>query len=432
MKSFIEKTENIPEMPQVDVLVCGGGPAGAGAAIRAGRLGLKTMVIEMQDCLGGMATAGMMSNWSGAHSEVLTELLDRSHEKAKVMGPKEYRRLDEEPIYHEIQKIVLAEMAKEAGVEVLYYTIACDTVVEDGKVKGVIIQNKSGRKYIPAKCVIDSTGDGDIAYYAGVPYTMGRETDGKCQPCTLMFKVGGVDFKRAVFPPSFETLVDTPKGELQSLGKKNLPFPAGHVLLYKQPGEDTVCLNMTNVLDIDGTDAKSVSDGIAVCRSQIEPIIKFLREYAPGYENAWLMSCASLFGVRETRHFEGMSRMEIEDVTNANWHEDWAVKNAFFTIDIHNMTGSGLDETGCQEKFTQTKSYTIPYGCIVPKNVEGLLLSGRNISGSHLAHASFRVMGTCTALGEAAAAAAYLSIKNNCSLKNISVSELQNILNKLY
>ncbi len=199
-------------------------------------------------------------------------------------------------------------MRKE-NIKVLYYTKVCKAVVEDNTIVGVIIENKSGRGFIRAKRVVDSTGDGDVAASAGVPYFLGRETDKRMQPCTIMFKVGGVDYSRALFPPSFET----EKGEIQALAKEHLPFPAGHVLLYTNPTPDTVVCNMTNAIEIDGTDGESLTKGVMTCRSQIIPIVKFLREYIPGYEKCWLMSSASLIGIRETRHFEGIESLSKDD-----------------------------------------------------------------------------------------------------------------------
>lgn len=433
--TFHEKAREIPVIAEVDVLVCGGGPAGVGAAITAARQGVKTMVIEKEDCLGGIATAGMMSHWGGrSSSRVMQEIFRRTREKGEIVGWKEENQSGERPgvynaIAHDAQKIVLDEMAKEAGVEILFYTSVCGVSTVNNKVEGAIVENKSGRGFIRAKVIVDSTGDGDAAYYAGVPYCLGREEDHKMQPATIMFKLGGVDYSRAVFPGSFETLVPTEKGELQSLGKKILPFPAGHVLLYRQPEEGTVCVNMTNSIGVDGTNAQSITNATIECRSQIEPIIRFLREYAPGYENCWLMSTASILGVRETRHFEGVERLGKDDVLTAKYYENWVVRHAFFNFDVHNLTGSGLDKTGVQHEWKQNGTYTIPYGCLLPKKVEGLLLSGRNISGSHLAHSNFRIMSVCIALGEAAGAAAALCVKQGKkSLKEVNVKEIQSIV----
>lgn len=415
---------------KVDVLVCGGGPAGIGAAIRAAESGAKTMIVEAADCLGGIATAGMMSHWTGrSSSKIMLEIFRRQKEKCKTLGWAKENSPWDHAIHHEVYKIVLEEMMKERSVEFIYYTLVTGAVVKNGKIVGVEVTNKSGKYVISADCVIDSTGDGDVAAFAGVPFFKGRETDEKTQPATLMFKVGGVDYKKAVFPQCFEEKVYTDKGELQALAKQILPFPAGHVLLYPQPTEGTVCCNMTNAIDIDGTKAEDLTKGLTICRSQIEVIVKFLQDYAPGYEKCWLMSSGSLLGIRETRHFKGLKSLSANDILTAKEYDDWVVKRAFFNFDVHNMTGSGIDETGVQEKWKQNADYTIPYGCLIPENVEGLLLSGRNISGSHLAHSNFRVMPICIATGEAAGAAAGIFVKKGLkSLKDVPVKEIQSIV----
>lgn len=427
--SYIEPQREIKEIANVDVLVCGAGPAGIGAAIRAARLGADTMIIESEGCLGGMATAGMMSHWVGrSSSKIMVELLDRTVEKSEIVGRCKDNTDNKIFINHEAQKIVLDEMMNEAGVKVLYYTNAVGAAVEDGEIKGVIVENKSGRGFIRAKRVVDSTGDGDVAAFSGVPYFKGRESDGKMQPISIMFKIGGVDYSKAVFPGSFETKVPTEKGELQALAKELLPFPAGHVLLYPQPTPGTVCCNMTNAIEVDSTNAESLSKGVQTCRSQITKIVQFLHDYVPGYENCWLMSSASQVGVRESRHFEGLSSLTPDDILSAKLHNDWVVRRAFFNFDVHNLTGASLDKTGVQHEWKQPDDYSIPFGCILPKKVEGLLLSGRNISGSHLAHSNFRVMPICIALGEAAGTAAALSIKNNCRLRDVDVTKIQQIV----
>ena len=420
------KEQGMPCVADVDVLVCGGGPAGIGAALCASREGASVMIVEMGGCLGGIATAGMMSHWGGeSSSKVIWELFVRSRKMDLGYSWIDENNPGENSIPHDIQMIVLEEMMREEGIKILYYSMVCDAVTENERIMGVTVQNKSRKGFIRAKCVIDATGDGDVAASAGVPFVKGRESDGKMQPCTLMFKIGGVDYDRAVFPGSFETTVETEKGELQALGDKLLPFPAGHVLLYRQPEPGTVCVNMTNAIGIDGTDAESVTQGMMTCRSQIMPIIRFLREYAPGYEKCWLMSSASLLGIRETRHFEGIESLSAENILEAKYHDNWIVRRAFFNFDVHNLTGSSLDKTGIQKDWKQTGTYTIPYGCLLPKNVDGLLLSGRNISGSHLAHSNFRIMSVCIALGEAAGVAAALSVKQGKRLRDIDVKDIQ-------
>ena len=269
----------IPVSREVDILVLGAGPAGCAAAIMAARNGARTLLVDALDVPGGMTTTGMMSHYTGTvdsrlYEEVLRENALKNHFR------KGERTVQIDP---ENQIVTWIEMLEKAGAEMLMYTVACEPIMEGECIKGVIVQNKTGRSAILAKVVIDATGDGDIAALAGAEYYMGRETDGSMQPATLMFKVAGVDMERAVFPGSFETKVETPKGELQALARELLPHPAGHVLLYKSPVPGVVTVNMTNVIRVDGTKAEDLTQAEIVCRKQIPAIVDFLHEYVPGY-----------------------------------------------------------------------------------------------------------------------------------------------------
>lgn len=419
-----EKHYPLKTRESVDVLVAGGGPAGFGAAIAAGRLGAKTLLIEQSGCIGGMSTSGLMSHFTGTvDCKLYTEVLERqriAENRSKRWGN----------INPEILQIVYLEMLREANVEVLLYTMVTDVICENGAVQGVVIESKSGREEILAKRIVDGTGDGDVAAKAGAEYTVGREQDGKMQPATLMFKVGGVDYQRAVFPGSFETLVNTDKGELQSLAHQHLTHPMGHVLLYRTSTPGVVTCNMTNLTDIDGTKIEDLTRAKIECQLQIGEIIRFLHEYVPGYENCYLLSSAPLIGIRETRHFAGEKTITEEDIAAARVFEDWVVKGAWFNFDVHNLDGAGLDKTGAQDNFKQKNGYTIPYGCLIPKGMENLLLSGRNISGTHMAHSNFRAMPICMATGFAAGIAAALSVRDNLLLRDVAVRDIQNFYNE--
>lgn len=222
-----------------------------------------------------------------------------------------------------------------------------------------------------------------------------------------------------------------PKGDLQTLGRQHIPFPAGHVLLYRSSLPGIVTCNMTNCIDVDGTKAEDLTHATYVCRSQIEPIVKFLREYVPGFENCYVISSSSIIGVRETRHFEGEYRLTHEDILQARVFEDWVVTKAHFNFDVHNLKGVGLDETGVQKKFPQQKGYTIPYRCFVPKKIDNLLLTGRNISGTHMAHSNFRVMPICANMGQAVGIAAALCVKENVTPRKLDARKVQDVLKSL-
>ncbi|MBQ4269557.1 MAG: FAD-dependent oxidoreductase, partial [Clostridia bacterium] len=146
------------------------------------------------------------------------------------------------------------------------------------------------------------------------------------------------------------------------------------------------------------------------------------------YENCYIVGSASLIGIRETRHFKGVKTLTEQDVAEAKQFDDAVVFDAYFNFDVHNITGAGLDKTGSQKHFTQTEGYTIPYGCLVPEKVNGLLLAGRNISGTHIAHSNFRAMPICAGIGEAAGVAAAIAVKKGVQVREVTAKEIQEII----
>lgn len=408
-----------------DVLVLGSGPSGFAAAYTAAKNGAKVILVEQSGDIGGISTSGLMSHWTGSCGSPLFNLiLRRSAEKNEgEFNNKITNLIDPEKL-----KTLYLEMLDEVGSKVMLYTFAEDAICEGDKVLGATVVNKSGKTDIYAKVTVDATGDGDIAAKSGAEFILGRESDNKMQPATLMFKVGGVDYERAVFLGSFESTYETPNGELQTLAKQHIPYPAGHILTYESTLPGVVTCNMTNAIDIDGTDADDLTRAALTCRRQMDEIVKYLREFVPGYEKCYIISSASLIGIRETRHFKGKYTLNEQDILQAKVFEDYVVKDAYFNFDVHNITGAGLDKTGVQKHFNQTKGYTIPYRCLLPEVKENLLLCGRNISGTHMAHSNFRVMPICVGIGEAAGVAASIAVNDNCSLDDIDAKEIREII----
>ena len=408
-----------------DVLVLGSGPAGFAAAYSAAKNGASVILVEQGGDIGGISTSGLMSHWTGScGSPLYYEILKRSSENNEGKFKNEITNL----IDPEKLKTLYLEMLCEVGCRIMLYTFAVDAICDGDKVLGASVVNKSGKIDIFATVTIDATGDGDIAARAGAEFVLGRESDNKMQPSTLMFKVGGVDYERAVFLGSFESTYDTEKGELQALAKEHIPYPAGHILTYESTLPGVVTCNMTNAINIDGTNADDLTQATITCRRQMEDIVKYLREFVPGYEKCYIISSASLMGIRETRHFKGKYTLNEQDILEARVFDDYVVKDAYFNFDVHNITGAGLDKTGVQKHFGQEKGYTIPYGCLLPEVKENLLLCGRNISGTHMAHSNFRVMPICVGIGEAAGVAAYISVSRKCSLSDVSAKEIRDVI----
>jgi hypothetical protein len=418
-----ESARLVPVRAEVDVLVCGAGPAGFAAAVSAARSGAKTLLLEQTGTVGGIATAGLMSHWTGSsEGPLFNELLTRADDTAGCeIALDSHHVTDPRHIINpEKLKLAMLEILSEAGVILQLYTFMADAWMDGETIRGVITESKSGREAIAAKVVIDATGDGDVACKAGADFVKGREGDGRMQPVTVMFKVAGVDEARALFPGGFESMP-----ELQAIAREHLPAPAGHVLLYRTTLPGVVSVNMTNMINIDGTDVRDLTRGEIACRQQIPLIEDFLRKHVPGFEKCYVISSSSLLGVRETRHFKGEYTVTADDILAARQFEDWIATRCFFNFDIHSLDGPGLDKDGAQQGFAQQRKYTIPYRACLPLKIEGLLLAGRNISGTHKAHSNYRVMPICLNMGQGVGTAAALAALAGVTPRQVDILAVQ-------
>lgn len=402
---------------KVGVLVAGGGPAGFGAALAAGRMGARTMLVERYGRLGGMAVNALVSPIVGqAESPLADEIMDR-------LGGNRVDFAGTDLIY--------ADMLAEAGVEILLHANVVSAIMEGNLVTGVLLHTKQGLLDFRADVVVDATGDGDAAFSAGVPFQQGRESDGLLQPVSIMFELGGVDMSRAILCGCERSAVrlNVPEGTWKEVIKRGrqageLPDNIGIIRTYEGRRENHVVVNATQVNYVDGTDAVDLTRAELEGRRQAYTVLSFLKRHAPGYENAYINEMPAVIGVRETRRFLGEDYLERRHVEEGEKWDTAVVKNASFVIDIHNPDGPGQAEGFAAE----CKPYDIPYGCLVPRDIDGLLLAGRCISGSHEAHSSYRVMRICMAIGGAAGTAAALAAQRGISPRAIPVADIQEIL----
>lgn len=201
--------------------------------------------------------------------------------------------------------------------------------------------------------------------------------------------------------------------------------PCGHVILLEGFEPGTACVNSTNVIRVDGTDERDLTRAELFTRRQIPQIVRFLNECVPGYEHACLVASACHIGVRETRRFSGLYRLTEDDILAQRIFDDWIVSNAKYVFGVHNLTGCGGD---VHKPDYHGERYTIPQRCFLTREAKNVLLNGRNISGTHLAHSSYRVMPICFAMGEGTGTMAALAVKNGVLPENVDAREIQSRL----
>ncbi len=397
-RSVLESPRSTTVRLQADVLVCGAGPAGVAAAIAAAREGSRTVLLERYGMVGGMWTAGLVNPFFEAtrNGWLVRELIQR----LEAVGA--WKRWKFAHTFcPETMRLELERMLAEAGVQLLYHTYCADSIVQDGRLRGAIIESKAGREAILATVTVDCTGDGDIAARAGCAYEMGRDADGVVQPMTLMFEVhgiGGFDCDSAL------ELFDLMSDALERTGlPHHLPFERVNYApwLITLPAAGVAAVQATHVYRLNPLDPADLTKGALDARRQAHEMVEILR-HIPGLEGVRLAATAAQIGIRETRRVKGLYALTLADLQAGRRFED-GIASCGFGVDIHDPApGSGVDSG----HGVKTGVYDIPYRCLVPADVGGLLLAGRCISGSHEAHASYRVTGTCMAMGQAAGLAA--------------------------
>ncbi len=406
MEYFVENRKT-PVLDSYDVIVVGGGPAGFGAAVAAGRAGARTLLVEQFGCLGGMWTSGLVNPLFDFQNKggIVAELAQRITAMGKsTMSGFPYYTFD-----FETMKLLLDRITVAAGVEILFHTYFADALVEGDTVAGIIVENKGGRGAYRARIVIDCTGDGDVAARAGAPWKMGRQADGMTQPMTLMFKIDNLDYVQNYPNPYGKDteLFMLMKRALEHKGITDYEFNFERPCLLRLPGQHVGVMQMTHIRGKSALDPRQLSEAELEGRERVNEAMAFLTTHLQQFEHAQLGQTAAMIGVRETRRIDGQYELTLEDmVRGARFDDGFCV--CTFGVDIHEPDG----KSQVDNPRHHIKPYHIPYRCLVPQRVTNLLIAGRCISGSFEAHASYRVTGDCAAMGQAAGTAAALCIRN--------------------
>ncbi|OGJ97597.1 MAG: hypothetical protein A2453_02270 [Candidatus Raymondbacteria bacterium RIFOXYC2_FULL_50_21] len=432
----LEQVKGFPVFYETDVLVVGGGPAGTAAGLAASRNGAQTLIVEQFNCLGGVATAGGHGHISRFDENDTGRRIAGgiAHEIGQRIAQNGFGNYDSYGTWFEVEglKLILERMAEESNVNLLYHTFFCDAVVEHGIVTGAVVQNKNGRRVIRAKRIIDCTGDGDAAFHAGCPNETGRPSDGKCQPVTLMFTMGGVDWKRVEkYREEYRKKYPDDKNPwklervyAEAAAKGDMrPFQTGNMGWWWTPTRpDQVGVNFTHIIHIDSTRAEDLTRATIEGRKQAFETIEVYKKYIPGMAHCHMVSTPCTIGVRESRRIMGDYVLTEDDIKNQREFEDGICYSSFF-VDIHRIDGPGMDPTTWNPP--KGFKYQIPYRSLIPREAENILTAGRCVSCTHIALGSIRVMVPCMGMGEAAGTAAALSLKYNASPRVLDISELK-------
>lgn len=428
-----------------DVIICGGGPSGVVAAISAKRNGANVLLIESSGLLGGNTTQSLVSPWMTFHDndqqvikgiaqEIVENLIKIGGSLGHIDDPIGFAG-SITPVDTESVKMVLFDMLDKEKIDILLHAFISDVVVKDNVLKEVKVTTKDGIHKFKAKVFVDATGDGDVAYLSKVPFQLGRTADQLTQPMSMMFHVANVDFTKIrayvkknpkdfhetqVFDERYLAISGFFSLVKKSQSKGEFDIPRDRVLLFEEIRENQVSINMTRIQNKSGVNAFDLSEAELMGRKQIQIAFKFLKNNIPGFEDSYILRTPSKIGVRETRHILGVYSLTKEDILDQKNFEDSICVSAF-PIDIHAPKGELLE----LEPNQLSKKYEIPLRCLIPKNIDQLIVSGRCISATHEANASLRVTPSAMAIGEAAGVLAAISSLRNMAPRCVDYKDVQ-------
>jgi hypothetical protein len=460
-KYFIQEERCIPIIEEYDVIVAGGGAAGFAAAYGSAKAGANTLLIERNSFLGGTATAGLMANMiinKDGLVGVARDIIDRL---SKIEGGAWLGRVV--AFSPELMKQVALEMLVEERVHLLFYTTASELIMDDNVVKGVVLENKSGRQAVLARVVIDCTGDADPAYRAGAPTNMGREDDHKMRPLSLLFRLGNINLQtieKYYFDNPTQFMLDPHCNVLEenvlrlegfyyimeSARERGEVDKDIHYLRFEAADRKngTVIINTVRVYGYDGSNANDLTCGEIEARKQMMQLIEVIKKYVPGCERAFLIDAAVNIGVRETRRIIGEYVYTDVDAWEQRKYNDTVVElwaRGLLNSELHSPdAGEGLRDDNHYEMAKSfdpriippapQRNFFFPYRGLIPQNIEGLLVAGRCMSVSHFGDTWTRGIMTCMACGHVTGVAAALVSKLNVGIRNLDLNILRCELKK--
>ena len=410
---------DIPMEDGYDLLVAGGGPAGTAAAVCAARLGAKVLLVEATGCLGGMGTSGLVNAFDpmadgermlvgGLMREIVETMYERGFLGADVTPDYWLRKYHcWTPFRTEGLKLLLDELANEAGVKVRFFTrlIDMDADAEGRNVRGAILHNVEGYRYVRAKTFIDATGDAVLASLCGAACReAGRDTK-RPMPATLASLHTGIDWAH---------IGNQQQALAKAIEEDHFSQPDRHLPGLSRAGDRVGYLNGGHVFNLDALRCRSLSDGMMLGRRLVQEYVSFYRQYVAGCEDLELVTTASLMGIRESRRVVGEYEVTIDDyLARQQFPDQIGLFNKF--VDVHPYDNSieqwqRFEQEHDNMRLGQGECFGIPYRILVPKGWHNLWVAGRCNSSDVLVHGSIRVMPAAAMMGQAAGTAAVQAI----------------------
>ncbi len=431
---FEESARSLPIVDTCDVVVCGGGPAGFSAAITAARQGARVRLFEVNGCLGGVWTSGLLTYVFDADKPGITkELTTRLEEREAIIHNRQFPgRFTYEP---EEMKVLLEELAIQSGVEVQLHTLIVAVYKDrNNKVDTLVTESKSGRQAWRAHAIIDATGDGDVGALAGCEFEIGERTECPCQPMTLNALVVAEDAD-ALYPyTSFMGGDGAHRGKpvrefLRVLKEAELDVSYSEPTLFQVRGT-LFTLMINHEYAIEPWDAAKVSNATIRARAEIYRVARGLRKLGGPWKGLQIASSGEHIGIRDGRRIKGRYFMTKEDIASGSSHPDGIAK-VTFNVDIHAPTRELNDVNSTIRTGIKVKPYDIPLRALIARDVDGLMMAGRCISGDYIAHSSYRVTGNATAMGEAAGLTSAMAAQRNQLPHQLDSREVLHVLNQI-
>ena len=428
----------IPVDREYDLVVAGGGPAGSAAAVCAARLGANVLLVEQMGCLGGMGTSGLVNAFDpmadgekmlvgGFMRELVETLYERGFVPEHVLPDtwrKDYHRWTR--FKGEGLKLLLDEMAADAGVEVRFFTRVIDADAEPDRerVKGVVVQNIEGYRYVPAGAFIDATGDAVLSALCGADYReAGRDTE-QIMPATLASLHANVDWQKLE-----ESGVNMYEEYRRALDNGEFTQYDRHLPGMSRVSDAVGYLNGGHIFGLNACECRSLSDGMARGRRIVREFVEFFRRHIPGCEDLDCVATGALMGVRESRRIVGEYELTIDDyLARRQFPDQIGVYNKFVDIHIYDCSEEEWerhrrerDETG---RLQPGECHGIPYGILVPRGWRNLWVAGRCNSSDVKVHGSIRVMPAAAMMGQAAGTAAVQSLVTGQPANDLDTARL--------